>query len=485
MRRSCWFLVLTVMLAGCDAFRAHPDWAAQAADIRLPPVRLAVVMASVKGLKPTRPSGLFAGRMWIDYTLATNLFATRGNYTDSAFIADVMWADITELRGVRWHDSLVSLRAHLSPSAVDSAFKAGDARQLQHILIRADSGSPDSVMRKARATAEQVLARLRKGEDFGKLASEMSDDPGSKFRNGVLPVEPRGRWNKDFDAVGWKLAPGQLSDVFSTRFGYHVMRRPTFKESETAFHDYLLKSAGANVDSTYFDSLPIRWHLEIMPKAPAIIRAAMEEPDAIKDSSAVLARYTGGVLPLSTLIRWSNALPIQFTERLGGQADSELVRFVHLIGQNVLLLKEADSAHVLLDADDWTSLKERYTKGIDSLRIALDVTNPSFADSAAAPGARERLVAERVDSLFSRTASSGNRLPPLPFQLGPAIRRRYPHALSDAGVEDALAYLRDINSDSAAAAAPKRMKPGAVPQGAGVMPTTNPAPVPLTPGKRP
>ena len=483
MRRSCWFLVLTVMLVGCDAFRAHPDWAAQAADIKLTPAQLAVMMTAVKGLKPTRPSGLFAGRMWVDYTLTTNLFATKGNYTDSAFIADVMWADITELRGVRWHDSLVSVRAHLSPSAVDSAFNAGDARQLQHILIRADSGSPDSVMRKAKATAERALARLKKGEDFGKVASEMSDDPGSKFRNGVLPVEPRGRWNKDFDAVGWKLAPGQVSNVFNTRFGFHVMRRPTFKESETAFHDYLMKAASANIDSTYFDSLPIRWHLEVKPKAPAIIRAAMERPDAIKDSSAVLATYNGGTLPLSTLIRWSNALPIQFTERLGGQADSELVRFVHLIGQNVLLLKEADSAHVVLDPEDWANLKERYTKGIDSVRIALDVTNPGFADSAAAPGARERMVAERVDSLFSRTAGSGKRLPPLPFQLGPAIRRRYPHAISEAGVEDALAYLRDMNSDSAAAAAPKRSKPGA--PGAGVIPTTSPAPIPLTPGQRP
>ena len=483
MRRSCWFLVLTVMLAGCDAFRAHPDWAAQAAEIKLTPAQLAVVMTSVKGLKPTLPSGLFASRMWVDYTLTTNLFATKGNYADSTFIADVMWADITELRGVRWHDSLVSMRAHLSPAAVDSAFNAGEARELQHILVRADSGSPDSVMQKAHARAEQVLARLKKGEAFGKLASEMSDDPGSKFRDGILPVEPRGRWNKDFDDVGWKLAPGQLSNVFKTRFGYHVMRRPTFKESESAFHQYLLKAAGANIDSTYFDSLPIRWHLEVKPSAPGVIRSAMEHPDAIKDSSAVLATYTGGTLPLSVLIRWSNALPIQFTERLGGQADSDLVKFVHLIGQNVLLLKEADSAHVLLDSDDWAALKDRYTKGIDSLRIALDVTSPSFADSAAAPGARERLVAEHVDSLFARTAASGKRLPPLPFQLGPAVRSRYPHALSEAGVEDALAYLRDMNTDSAAAAAPKRSKPGA--PGGSVIPSSSPAPVPLSPGQRP
>ncbi|MEO8032347.1 MAG: peptidylprolyl isomerase [Gemmatimonadota bacterium] len=477
MRRSWWFLGLTVVLAGCDAFRAHPDSAAEAAGVKLPPSQLAVMMASVKGIKANRGGGEFAGRLWIDYVLVTNMVASKANYTDSAFVAEAMWADITEMRGVRWHDSLVTLHGHIGPNSVDSAFRAGEARELQHILIRADSGSPDSVMVKARKRAEQALARLKKGEEFGKVASDMSDDPGSKFRSGILPIEPRGKWAKQFDEVGWKLAPGQLSPVFTTRFGYHVMRRPTFEESKDAFHQYLLRSASAAVDSTYFDSLPLRWNLAVVPKAPGIIRDAMSHPDAIRDSAAVLATYTGGNLPLSTLLRWANALPIQFTERLGSQADSGLIRFVEIIGQNILLIKEADSAHVVLDAEDWSGLKDRYVKAIDSLKIALDINGQGFLDSAATPDARLRLVADRVDSLFTRANNTGRRLPPIPFQLAPVLRSRYPHNLNESGIDDALSQLKLMNEDSATAAARRKPKPdGSPPSGTTVIPSSQAAP---------
>ena len=139
MRRSSAVLGLMLLVTGCQMFRAHPDAAAEAAGVKLPPAQLAGIMNGIKGLKPTRNGGSFAARMWIDYALVTNLVATSTTLTDSTFIADAMWADITELRGVRWHDSLVTHRGHFGPNTVDSMYQAGGVRQLQHILIRARS----------------------------------------------------------------------------------------------------------------------------------------------------------------------------------------------------------------------------------------------------------------------------------------------------------------------------------------------------------
>lgn len=477
MRRSWLILALTVAVAGCEVFRAHPEAAAEAAGIKLPPTQLAVMMASVKGIKDTRLGGQFASRLWVDYTLVTNLVASKAGYTDSSFIADVMWADITELRGVRWHDSLVSIRGGLRPGMVEAAFKAGDARELQHILIRADSGSPDSVMRIARKRADSVLGVLKRGADFGKLAAQVSDDPGSKFKSGILPIEPKGRWARQFDEVGWALAPGQMSGVFQTRFGYHIMRRPTFAESEDAFRQYMLRKASAQVDSIYFDSLPKRWNLEVTPQAGDVIRQAMANPEEIKDSNAVLATYRGGNLQLSTLLRWANALPIQFTERLGGQADSGLVRFVDVIGQNVLLIKEADSAGIRLTAEDWADLKSRYLTGMDSLTTALEINGKGFADSAANPALRDRLVASRVDSLFNRSSNTGKRLPTIPFQLATVLRARYPHRLYTSGIDEALTLIRQMNPDSASAAQKARSKQAAASATPAMVPPSGPPPV--------
>ena len=480
MRRSCGFLGLMVLVSGCQIFQAHPDAAAEAAGVKLPPAQLATIMGSIKGLKPTRGGGEFASRMWIDYVLVTNLVATRTDLTDSAFIAEAMWADITEMRGVRWHDSLVSRRGKIGPNTVDSAYRAGDVRQLQHILFRADSGAADSVHTKARKRAEAVLARLKHGEEFGKVAAQESEDPTSKFKDGLLPVQPRGRWVKQFDDVGWRLAPGQISGIFQTRFGYHIMRRPTGSESADAIHQFLLREVGAEIDSTYLDSLAIRYQLEVRPDAAKRIRSAMSRPDEIRDSTAPLATFKGGDLPLAALLRWANALPPQFTERLMGQADSDLVRFVHVIGQNVLLLQDADSAGIKLQPEEWASLRTHYVTALESLKAGLDISGPGLADSATDDAARRRLVAARVDSFFARGGITGKRLTPIPFQLAPMLRAKYPHRVIQDGIDEALAQLNFPHPDSDN---PTGRRPSAANGPPTGIPAQMAAPTPPPPGK--
>ncbi len=56
-----------------------------------------------------------------------------------------------------------------------------ERRHARHILI--ESGTDDAAAKKK---AEQVYAKAKAGEDFGKLASENSDDPGSKAQGGDL-----------------------------------------------------------------------------------------------------------------------------------------------------------------------------------------------------------------------------------------------------------------------------------------------------------
>jgi hypothetical protein len=242
-----------------------------------------------------------------------------------------------------------------------------------------------------------------------------------------------------------------MSGVFQTRFGYHIMRRPTSKESADAFRQYLIREVGATVDSTYLDSLAIRYKLEVSPGAARRIRSAMEHPDAIHDSAAALATFTGGELPLSDLLRWANALPPQFTERLIGQADSDMVRFVKVIGQNVLLLRDADSAGIKLTADDWSALRSRYQTELDTLKSALDISGQGFVDSSKTESDRLRLVAERVDSFFTRGGRTGKRLAPIPFQLAPVLRARYPHRTIEDGIDEAVAQLNFPHPDSTGA----------------------------------
>jgi len=97
--------------------------------------------------------------------------------------------------------------------------------RLRHILIRADESAPEADQQKAREKAEGLLAQIKGGADFAKLAQENSDDPGSKTRGGELPPMGRGQTVPPFEAAAFALQkPNDLSPVVQSQFGYHVIQ---------------------------------------------------------------------------------------------------------------------------------------------------------------------------------------------------------------------------------------------------------------------
>ena len=76
----------------------------------------------------------------------------------------------------------------------------------------------------ARQKAESLLAELKTGGDFEKLAKRESADPGSKDNGGDLGWNRRGKMVPEFDRWMFGLQPGQLSPVIETSYGYHIIR---------------------------------------------------------------------------------------------------------------------------------------------------------------------------------------------------------------------------------------------------------------------
>ena len=72
------------------------------------------------------------------------------------------------------------------------------------------------------ADAQTVLKRLKAGEDFAKVAKEMSKDPGSE--GGDLGWFTKERMVPAFADAAFKLQDGQTSDPVKTQFGWHVIQ---------------------------------------------------------------------------------------------------------------------------------------------------------------------------------------------------------------------------------------------------------------------
>jgi peptidyl-prolyl cis-trans isomerase C len=73
--------------------------------------------------------------------------------------------------------------------------------------------------------AKSIIAQLRKGASFEKLAAQHSNDPGSKSRGGDLDWGPAERYVPAFAEALAKLKKGQVTQTpVKTEFGFHVIR---------------------------------------------------------------------------------------------------------------------------------------------------------------------------------------------------------------------------------------------------------------------
>jgi peptidyl-prolyl cis-trans isomerase D len=94
----------------------------------------------------------------------------------------------------------------------------------RHILLRVEPGASEARIEERRQQAEAIRARLAGGEDFARLAEELSEDPGSKPNGGDLGFFRRGQMVKPFEDAAFALAPGELSAVVRSDFGFHLLR---------------------------------------------------------------------------------------------------------------------------------------------------------------------------------------------------------------------------------------------------------------------
>jgi len=103
---------------------------------------------------------------------------------------------------------------------------------------------------RARVRAESLLAEIKRGADFEQIAKRESADSGSRVNGGDLGWTRRGKMVPEFDRwlFGYyALAPGQLSPVVESPFGYHIIRVDRVNAGEVKSRHILITPT---VDST-------------------------------------------------------------------------------------------------------------------------------------------------------------------------------------------------------------------------------------------
>jgi len=82
----------------------------------------------------------------------------------------------------------------------------------------------DRIKNKAKNLAQSLLDSIKAGADFGTLAKQYSEDPGSAVKGGDLGFVQRGVFYPEFEAAAFALEDGELSGVIESPVGFHIIQ---------------------------------------------------------------------------------------------------------------------------------------------------------------------------------------------------------------------------------------------------------------------
>jgi peptidyl-prolyl cis-trans isomerase SurA len=101
-----------------------------------------------------------------------------------------------------------------------------------HILLELSTQATLQEQERIKARIDSVYRALQNGADFSALAQNVSQDPGSASRGGLLPWIGQGQTFKEFEDVAFSLQAGQMSTPFLTPVGYHIVMMKERKQLE-------------------------------------------------------------------------------------------------------------------------------------------------------------------------------------------------------------------------------------------------------------
>jgi parvulin-like peptidyl-prolyl isomerase len=165
------------------------------------------------------------------------------------FTIDFVKADIRDQMTVQnFLDKELEPKMAINDEDLQTAYGNDKTATVQHILFMTQ-GKSDEEKAEIRKKAEEVLARAKANEDFGALAKEFSEDPGSKEKGGLYEDFGRGRMVKSFEDASFTLPLGSISDLVDTVYGVHIIK-VIERKKETRPFDEIKEELRGQIEQT-------------------------------------------------------------------------------------------------------------------------------------------------------------------------------------------------------------------------------------------
>ena len=176
----------------------------------------------------------------------------------------------------RLRDREVDDRVAISDGEIDNYLatptpaNASGIVSIAHIMVHAPEQAAPEELARLRARAEQALAQIKSGEEFGKVAATFSDAPDA-LKGGMLDPRAADRFPPLFSEALSKMQPGDVSEVLRSPAGFHIIK--------------LIDRQGGVQDSATFKQTHVR-HILIRVGELTSAADARHKLDAVKERLA-------------------------------------------------------------------------------------------------------------------------------------------------------------------------------------------------------
>jgi peptidyl-prolyl cis-trans isomerase C len=151
-------------------------------------------------------------------------------------------------------------------------FKQPERVKASHILISVPKGADAATKAQARTKAAEILKEVKAGKDFAALAKQHSQDPGSAVNGGDLGFFQQGQMVGPFNEEAFRLAPGAVSDLVETEFGFHIIkvaekqapRTVPLEEVRPQLEQYLERQNREQQTDAFVNGLKAKGKIEIL-----------------------------------------------------------------------------------------------------------------------------------------------------------------------------------------------------------------------------
>lgn len=151
-------------------------------------------------------------------------------------------------------------------------FRQPESARAAHVFVRLPAGADEKTPHAMRTRAESIGRLAKRGDDFGMLAKNYSDDRATGVLGGELGWFSRGTTPKEFDEAVFALQPGEIGGPVAATDGFHIVkvsgRKPSriqpFEEVQIELASYLLRELQDSLTSKLIARLREKAAIEIL-----------------------------------------------------------------------------------------------------------------------------------------------------------------------------------------------------------------------------